>query len=227
MKERNVKSFRQIQEAWVLREQTLVIAELALGVRLPRVPTTIDVYQPTTAFLKFFMDGVETGLPALQNFCLAIANPAGQVQLVPQSPNLTDNQSHILQPIAEEPEHPSPKFALQFTPSSDRSLYVSPSPSSDIRQGSIASSAAKEAALTLSTFYGSVSSDDSADLTGAWTAEQENHDEDADGLFDQYLGGENQAERSMTTNTLGAALNMSGGSSADEDSIFAGLQADE
>src|SRR3546814_6746052 len=82
MKPKIVVSFEQIAQALDLREEALVIAESALGYPLPRVPTTIDVYKPTTPSLRAFVDGIEPGARTVQLFCDVIANPTGSVHLM-------------------------------------------------------------------------------------------------------------------------------------------------
>lgn len=202
-----VASFQQIEQAWDLREQALLIAESALGYSLPRVPTTIDVYKPTTPSLRTFVDGVEPGVNIVHLFCNMIATPTGHVQVL-----MENTENNALGGVITHTTAPSPKPVEQacqpakvevqhlatsstgvaLTPEADRSnstnLYVSPSPQSAAIWPNPTETKSENQQQTptqsLAQYCASSSSEDSEEIEGGWSPEQMQHDEEPSGLFD-------------------------------------------
>lgn len=193
-------SFQQIAQAWDLREGALRIAESALGYPLPRVPTTIDVYKPTTPSLRTFVDGIEPGVQTVQLFYEMISNPRGRVQLfVEEAPELAEQDNNVSQHQPEEsdaqdvlaPPSSVRKPGILLTPEANRSrandLYLSPSPTSVgmlARSSGSKSASRHDDAGSLALYCTSPSSEASEELEGGWRPDHMQQTDETSYLFD-------------------------------------------
>lgn len=213
-----IASFEQLAQAWDLREEALVIAESALGYPLPRVPTTIDVYKPTTPSLCTFVDGIESGVSTVRLFCEVIGNPTGRVQLMVEEvlPSIDEEHApcaanNFPTQLVEEPDvyQPGAVTGIPLTPEANRSrcndLYVSPSPASvrlSVATPGSRSNHVQQGGPSLADYCSSPSSDASEELEGGWKPEQAQQADDTSFLFEvteQAAPQPSQLDQYLTT----------------------------